>query len=111
MQTTKRLGDVIALQKWAGASPETLQWLGDLMSEEGIDLMTASRDQLRRGSAVYASVNADLVLVQSLMARHHILRLPVLDGGKLVGIVGLVELALRTEIDEQETPPPLASAS
>jgi CBS domain-containing protein len=111
MNTAKRLGDVVALQKWSGASPDTLQWLGTLMSEEGIDLTRATVAQLKRGTAVYATVDADLIKVQRLMARHHILRLPVLDGGKLVGIVDLVELALRSSADQPKSPPPLASAS
>jgi CBS domain-containing protein len=108
MQTIKRLGDVVALQRWPGASTETLQWLGRLMSEEGIDLTLATADQLERGSAVYATVEADVNEVQRLMAHHHILRLPVVDGGKLVGIVDLVELALRASGQDPE--PPLAAA-
>ena len=111
MQTIKRLGDVVALRKWSGASKETLEWLGRLLCEEGIELTAASQAELARGSAVYATVDAELVEVQRLMARHHILRLPVLSDGSLVGIVDLVELALRASDDEPDTTPPLADAS
>jgi hypothetical protein len=111
MQTQKRLGDLIALRKWAGASPETLFWLGRLLRDEGVDLVSASAAQFERGTAVYAEADANVVVVQALMARHHILRLPVLERGKLIGIVDLVEVALRGTEDEPDTPPPLASAS
>ena len=115
MQTRKNLGDLVALRKWSGASKETLEWLGHLLSDEGIDLTSATEDELARGTAVYATTDADLVEVQRLMARHHILRLPVLSDGSLVGIVDLVELALRaSDDDDRDTdgpPPTLADAS
>lgn len=104
MQTRKRLGEVVALQKWSGTSRESLQWLGRLMSDEGVDITEATADQLGRGSPVYATVDADVVEVQRLMAHHHILRLPVVDGSRLVGIVDLVELALRASNDGTEPP-------
>jgi CBS domain-containing protein len=80
------------------------------MADEGVDITTATADQLERGSAVYATVDADVVEVQRLMAHHHILRLPVIDGSRLVGIVDLVELALRSGSDGTE-PPTAASAT
>jgi CBS domain-containing protein len=109
MQTRRRLGEVVALKRWSGPSGESLQWLGRLMRDEGIDITEATADQLERGSPVYATVDADVVDVQRLMARHHILRLPVVDDGRLVGIVDLVELALRSSRDGSE-PPSAASA-
>jgi CBS domain-containing protein len=108
MQTRRSLGEVVALQKWPGPSGESLQWLGRLMSEEGMDITEATADQLERGSAVYATVDADVVEVQRLMAQHHILRLPVVDGARLVGIVDLIELALRAS---QAGPEPPSAAS
>lgn len=113
MQTRKLVGDLVALRKWSGASKETLEWLGRLLSQEGIDLTTASEAELARGTSVYATADADLVEVQRLMARHHILRLPVVADGRLIGIVDLVELALRASDDEPDSdePPPLADAS
>jgi CBS domain-containing protein len=80
------------------------------MSEEGVDITAATADQLERGSAVYATVDADVDEVQRLMAHHHILRLPVIDGSRLVGIVDLVELALRAAGPEPEPPSAASSA-
>jgi len=110
MQTSKRLGDVVASRRWSGAPAGSLQWLGDLMAQEGTDITQATTDQLDRGSAVYATVDAELDEVQRLMARHHILRLPVVDGTKLVAILDLVELALRSDAEDTDGQPPSAAA-
>ncbi len=97
MKARTKLSEVVATRKWAGASTQTLAWLGSLLEKEGVDLLEASVSELARGTPVYADANADVLEVQRLMARNHILRLPVVDQGKLLGIIDLVEIALRAE--------------
>jgi CBS domain-containing protein len=84
--------DVVQTSEWdeAGAG------LAELLLHEAVDLATASTSILGRGTPVYVSADAEVVEVQSLMARHHIRRALVLDGDRVIGIVDLVELAEST---------------
>ncbi len=95
MMRNRSLLDVMATRRWTGTAPETLEWLGALLREEGVDLTQATASDLARGTPVYAEAGADLMEIQRLMARNHIRRLPVLQEGKLLGVVDLVEIALR----------------
>lgn len=87
------VGDYIAARTRLSDPDPTLQWLGALLRSEGVDLLDAREAELERGTPVYVSAKADIVPVQRLMARHHIRSVAVVDGGRLVGIVDLVDLA------------------
>lgn len=87
------IGDMTDAARWKGSSPESLVWLGRLLQEEGVDLLSADELQLKRGTPVYVDGGADVVDVQRLMARFHIRMLPVVEEGKVTGLVDLVELA------------------
>ena len=84
---------------WEGAAPETLTWLAKLLHEEGVDLSSVTSEDLGRGTAVYVEADALAVEVQRLMALHHIRVLPVLADDALLGVVDLVELAGRDDLD------------
>lgn len=88
--------------RWKGSSPEALEWLGRLLAEEGIDLLEADEGELERGTPVYCQRDADVIVVQRLMARFHIRMLPVVDDGKVAGLVDLVELAMREDLDPND---------
>ncbi len=79
---------------WWADAPSEEHRLALLMQQEGIDLKDASGKELARGTPIYVLGDTDLIEVQRLMARNHIRRLPVIDGGELIGIVDLVDLAL-----------------
>jgi CBS domain-containing protein len=96
----KVVGDVVASARWVDPSPDTLRWLARLLRAEGADLLAVTSSQLARGTPVWVDVSADVVEVQRVMAEHHIRSAPVLDGGEVVGIVDLVELALLGETGE-----------
>jgi CBS domain-containing protein len=81
----------------APAQSHTMDWLAKLLSDDGVNLMGITEDELARGTPVYVEAHVDAVEVQRRMARFHIRRLAVIGEGTLVGIVDLVELA-RAEI-------------
>ena len=87
------IGDLVGGGGWADVSTATLEWLGSLLADEGVDLMDATDAQLERGTPVYVRVDADVVEVQRRMAQRHIRRLPVVADGHLVGLIDLLELA------------------
>jgi CBS domain-containing protein len=89
------VGDLMASSRWLDPSSETLKWLASLLRNEGLNLMAATTSELERGTPVYVEADADLDEVQRRMARNHIRRLPVVDNGHLVGVIDLVDLALR----------------
>ncbi|MGH2747813.1 MAG: CBS domain-containing protein, partial [Actinomycetota bacterium] len=89
------VGDLMASSRWLDPSTDTLKWLASLLRDEGLDLMAATTSELERGTPVYVEADADLDEVQRRMARNHIRRLPVVDNGHLVGVIDLVDLALR----------------
>jgi hypothetical protein len=92
------IGDTLDGARWKGSSPEALEWLGRLLKDEGVDLLTADEGQLRRGTPVYVHMDAEVVDVQRLMARYHIRMLPVVEDGRVAGLVDLVELAMRDDL-------------
>ena len=85
---------MVSAGSWSERDSDTLKWLARLLRDEGVDLTTATSIELERGTPVYVDGQADVVLVQRLMAQNHIRSLPVVDGGRLVGVVDLVDLAL-----------------
>jgi CBS domain-containing protein len=87
------IGELVAPGGWADVSPETLEWLGELLADEGVDLMHATDAQLERGTPVYVRGDAAAVEVQRRMAQRHIRRVPVVEDGQLVGLIDLLELA------------------
>lgn len=73
-------------------------WLGALLVEEGVDLLSVGEGGLDRGTPVYVHADADIVEVQRRMALNHIRMLPVVKGGAVIGVVDIVELALREDL-------------
>jgi CBS domain-containing protein len=58
---------------------------------------------------VYVRADQDVDEAIALMRRHEVRRLPVVDGGRLVGMVALADLARKT--DEQRQSAALAGVS
>ncbi len=91
--------DVIGTTDWSEGSTSTMEWLASLLRDEGVDLMQASEDELTRGTPVFVEAAAGVDEVQRRMAQKHIRRLPVVEDGRLVGIVDLIDLALHSDQD------------
>ena len=72
----------------------TLTWLARLLHDEGTNIMSVGESEITRGTPVYVDGASDLMAVQRVMARHHIRRLPVVNGDEVVGILDLVDVAL-----------------
>ena len=102
--------ELLTSARWKDASPGSLEWLAKLLREEGIDLMTADSADLERGTPVYVDAGADVIEVQRLMAKNHIRVLPVVRGGKVQGVVDLLELAMREDLAPDATVGEAASA-
>lgn len=92
------VSEVVISDRWAGDSSETMGWLAGLLRSEGVDLMAATTTELQRGTPVYVEGSADLNDVQRRMAQNHIRMLPVLDESGFIGVIDLVELALRDDL-------------
>ncbi|WP_421384416.1 CBS domain-containing protein [Bacillus salacetis] len=58
-------------------------------------------EQVMSDELITVGVEATIDEAASLMSRHQIRRLPVVDGQKLVGIVSLGDLAVRDTLDHQ----------
>lgn len=84
-------------------SEEAAGWLGSLLRSEGVDLMSSDQVTLTRGTPVYVHADADVVEVQTRMARLHIRMLPVLRDGEVVGMIDLVDLAMREDLEPETT--------
>ncbi|CAN5149285.1 hypothetical protein BH20ACT22_BH20ACT22_12810 [soil metagenome] len=91
------MSDVLAVSPGAEFFPETSRRLGRFLYREGINLLNTASHELRRGTPVYVDADADVLEVQRLMAEKHVRMLPVVRGGQFLGLVDLVELALRDE--------------
>lgn len=100
--------EMLAGQEWSQDQPEASLWLARLLVEEGVDLMAAEDPKLARGTPVYVRADADVVGVQRAMARNHIRRLPVLKDQEVIGVLDLVELAMR-DLDGGTTAAEVAS--
>lgn len=95
----QRTGDVVTPGPWDELdSSGTMGWLASLLSEEGVNLMDVTEEQLKRGTPVYVQANSDVLEVQRRMAHHHIRMLPVLAEGAVIGVIDLVELAQRDDL-------------
>jgi CBS domain-containing protein len=106
---TQKVREVIASKPWSDPSSDTLEWLARLLQSEGVDLMCATFTELQRGTPVYVDGEADILVVQRLMARNHIRSLPVVNDGTVIGIIDLLELAMMDDIPglaPEETPVP-----
>jgi CBS domain-containing protein len=103
------VGDVVASARAADPAPSTLRWLARLLRSEGVNLVDATTCELGRGTPVWVDARADVVDVQRLMAVNHIRSLPVLEGGEFVGVLDLVDLALRDDLAEGNGPNAAAS--
>ncbi len=95
-----RTSEVVTPGPWGDAdSSKTMTWLANLLCEEGMNLMDVTEEELKRGTPVYVEADSDVLEVQRRMAHHHIRLLPVLAQGLLIGVVDLVELARREDLD------------
>lgn len=59
----------------------------------GTDPASATVSNLMSSQVVYATPDMDVSEAADLMSRHRIRRLPVLEGGRLVGIVSMADVA------------------
>ncbi len=97
MRTTS---EIVTPGPWGEGSSDTMTWLARLLCDEGMDLMDVTEEELKRGTPVYVQAESDVLEVQRRMARHHIRVLPVLSHDALIGVVDLVELARRDDLDQ-----------
>ena len=70
---------------------------------EAADLATTSVGEVYSQDLVSVEPEKDLEEALGLMARHQIRRLPVVEDGRLVGIVAQADIALTLSEDEQKT--------
>jgi CBS domain-containing protein len=59
----------------------------------GSDPGTTSVSSLMTGPVVYGTPTMDINEAADLMSKHQIRRLPIIDGGRLVGMVSMADLA------------------
>jgi CBS domain-containing protein len=70
---------------------------------EAADLATTSVGDVYSQDLVSVEPDKDLEEALGLMARHQVRRLPVLEDGRLVGIVAQADIALTLSEDEKKT--------
>ena len=70
---------------------------------EAADLATTSVGDVYSQDLISVEPDKDLEEALRLMARHQIRRLPVVEGGRLVGIVAQADIALTLSEDEKKT--------
>jgi len=70
---------------------------------EAADLATTSVGDVHSQDLISVEPDKDLEEALRLMARHQIRRLPVVEGGRLVGIVAQADIALTLSEDEKKT--------
>jgi CBS domain-containing protein len=70
---------------------------------EAADLATTSVGDVHSQDLIRVEPDKDLEEALRLMARHQIRRLPVVEGGRLVGIVAQADIALTLSEDEKKT--------
>jgi CBS domain-containing protein len=70
---------------------------------EAADLATTSVGDVNSQDLISVEPDKDLEEALRLMARHQIRRLPVVEGGRLVGIVAQADIALTLSEDEKKT--------
>ena len=69
---------------------------------EAADLETTSVGEVSSGDLISVEPDNELDEALNLMARHQVRRLPVVEGGKLVGIVAQADIALTLRQDVQK---------
>jgi CBS domain-containing protein len=70
---------------------------------EAADLATTSVGDVYSQDLISVEPENELEEALRLMARHQVRRLPVVEGGRLVGIVAQADIALTLSEDEQKT--------
>jgi CBS domain-containing protein len=70
---------------------------------EAADLATTSVGDVHSRDLISVEPDKDLEEALRLMARHQIRRLPVVEDGRLVGIVAQADIALTLSEDEKKT--------
>ena len=70
---------------------------------EGADLATTSVGDVYSQDLISVEPDKDLEEALMLMARHQVRRLPVVEEGRLVGIVAQADIALTLSADEKKT--------
>jgi CBS domain-containing protein len=69
---------------------------------EAADLGTTSVGEVSSGDLISVEPDNELDEALNLMARHQVRRLPVVEGGRLVGIVAQADIALTLRQDVQK---------
>jgi CBS domain-containing protein len=69
---------------------------------EAADLETTSVGEVSSGDLISVEPDNELDEALNLMARHQVRRLPVVEGGRLVGIVAQADIALTLRQDVQK---------
>jgi CBS domain-containing protein len=92
------VGDVVAGNSWTDPNSQGLEWLARLLLSEGVDLLSATACDLARGTPVYVDARACALEVQRIMAINLIRSVPVVDAGRVIGMIDLVDLALRDDL-------------
>lgn len=100
--------EMLAGDLWSEDRTEASAWLARLLVTEGVDLMAAAGSELARGTPVYARADAEVVEVQRAMALNHIRLLPIVKEDEVIGVLDLVELAMR-DLDPGMTAAEVAS--
>ena len=70
---------------------------------QGVDLATTSVGDVFSEDLVSVEPDKELEEALQLMARHQVRRLPVVENGRLVGIVAQADIALSLSDDEKKT--------
>ena len=70
---------------------------------QGVDLATTSVGDVFSEDLISVEPDKELEEALQLMARHQVRRLPVVENGRLVGIVAQADIALTLSEDEKKT--------
>jgi CBS domain-containing protein len=70
---------------------------------QGVDLATTSVGDVFSEDLISVEPDKELEEALQLMARHQVRRLPVVENGRLVGIVAQADIALSLSEDERKT--------
>ena len=70
---------------------------------QGVDLATTSVGDVFSEDLISVEPDKELEEALQLMARHQVRRLPVVENGRLVGIVAQADIALSLSEDEKKT--------
>lgn len=93
------IGDVIVTKADKVAGIITDRDIAVRAVAEGVDPDTATLGQMRTGDVISVNPHDDAVAAADLMRTYAVRRLPVLEDGRLIGLVSLGDLAVEREPD------------